>query len=134
MFTYFKQCGPIGFPLLIITVANIVLTIRSAAKIAGAGSEIDPRVSNGINSILFWGAVAAALGFLGQYTGIYNALGAIIRATEIDPKLVMTGLRESFTTTLWGMNLLVWSAVAWAILQGWYRRRSAVAGGGQPVQ
>jgi biopolymer transport protein ExbB/TolQ len=130
MLDFFKQCGPIGYPLLIITVANIVLAIRCAVRIATAGPEGEPRVTNGINSILFWGAVAAVLGFLGQYTGIYNALGAIIRATEIDPRIVMLGFRESFTTTLWGMNLLVWSSVAWAILHGWNRHKAPAAGSG----
>jgi hypothetical protein len=37
----------------------------------------------------------------------------------------MEGFRQSFTTTLWGLNLLVWSAVAWAVLNGWHRRSAA---------
>lgn len=125
MLSFFKQTGVWGFPLLVITVANVVLVIRSAVRMTGATPETAPRIVNGINAVLFWGAFAAVLGFLGQFTGIYNALGAIINATEIAPRLVMLGLRESFTSTLWGLNLLVWSAVAWAILQGWYRRRAA---------
>jgi biopolymer transport protein ExbB/TolQ len=125
MFTYFQQCGPIGWPLLIITIANIVLAIRNAVRIAGAKPGDGPRVTNANNTILFWGAVAAVMGFLGQYTGIYNALGAIIQATKINPNLVMEGFRQSFTTTLWGLNLLVWSAVAWAVLNGWHRRSAA---------
>ena len=125
MFSFFEQTGVWGFPLLVITVANIVLVIRSVAQIPKATLETAPKISTGINAILFWGALAAVLGFLGQFTGIYNALGAIIRATEIDPRLVMMGLRESFTSTLWGLNLLVLSAVAWAILQAWYRRAAA---------
>lgn len=127
MLTYFKQCGVIGFPLLIITVANIVIAIWCAVKIAGAGGERDPRINNRLNSILFWGALSAVLGFLGQYTGIYKALGAIINATEISPRAIMMGLRESFTTTLWGMHLLVWSSAAWAVLNGWYRRKTEAA-------
>jgi hypothetical protein len=126
MLTFFKQCGLIGYPLLIITIANIVIAIRCAIKIAAGGGERDPGLTNSVNSILFWGALSAVLGLLGQYTGIYNALGAIINATEISPRLVMIGFRESFTTTLWGMNLLVWSSVAWAVLNGWYRRKTVV--------
>jgi len=126
MISFFWECGLIRWPLLLITIANIVIAVRSAVKIAGVAPGGDTRVSNSINSLLFWGAFSAVLGFLGQYTGIYKALGAIIHATAIDPKLVMLGFRESFTTTLWGMNLLVWSAVAWAILQGWYRRKASV--------
>ena len=127
MLTFFKQCGLIGYPLLIITIANVVIAIRCAVKIAGTSSERDPGLANSLNSILFWGALSAVLGFLGQYTGIYKALGAIINATEISPRLIMMGFRESFTTTLWGMNLLVWSSIAWAVLNGWYRRKTAVA-------
>jgi biopolymer transport protein ExbB/TolQ len=125
MFRFFMQCGLIGWPLLIITIANIVMVVRCAITIPRLRSEDGPRVVNRINAILFWGALAAVLGFLGQYTGIYKALGAIIVATEISPNVVMQGLRESFTTVLWGLNLLVWSAVAWAALQAWYRKASS---------
>ncbi|MGD8413686.1 MAG: hypothetical protein PVF33_05610, partial [Candidatus Latescibacterota bacterium] len=81
MFTFFKQCGLMGFPLLIITVANAVIAIRCAVRIAGAGRARDAGINRSLNSLLFWGAMGAVLGFLGQYTGIYNALRVIINAT-----------------------------------------------------
>jgi biopolymer transport protein ExbB/TolQ len=133
MFTFLKQCGPFGVPLLIITIANFVIAVRCAVKIAREGTERDPAISNGLNAVLFWGALGAVLGLLGQYTGIYNALGAIIRASEISPRVVATGFRESFTTTLWGLNLLVWSSVAWGVLSGWHTRKRTVADRGQPA-
>ena len=127
MLTIFKQSGVFALPLLIITIANVVIAVRCAIFIAGSGPAGDNRVTNSLNSILFWGAIGAVLGFLGQYTGIYNALGAIIQAPEISPSVVMMGFRESFSTVLWGLNLLVFSSVVRAILQGWYHKKASAS-------
>jgi hypothetical protein len=122
MYDYFLQCGLWRYPLLAITIAIDVLIIVNITRVARGGSTDNQRMTNSINSILFWGAFSAVMGFLGQYTGIYNALGAIINAPEISPKAVMTGFRESFTTTLWGLNNLLWAAFSWAVLRAWYRK------------
>jgi hypothetical protein len=122
MLDYFLQCGVWGYPLFAITIAIDVLIIINITRIVRGGTTDELRFYNSINSILFWGAFSAVMGFLGQYTGIYIALGAIINAAEISPKMVMTGFRESFTTTLWGLNNLLGAAVAWAALRFWYRK------------
>ncbi|MGD8395265.1 MAG: MotA/TolQ/ExbB proton channel family protein, partial [Candidatus Eiseniibacteriota bacterium] len=75
-----------------------------------------------IHAILFWGVLAALLGFLGQTTGLYKALTVIAGAREISPVMVAQGFAESLTTTLFGMVLLVLSAVAWFGLHAAYRR------------
>lgn len=129
MLEFFVQCGMWRWPLLAISTAIDALIIVNIVRIVRSNTPDDPRVVNSVNSILFWGTFAAVMGFLGQYTGIYNALGAIIRATEISPRMIMTGFRESFTTTLWGMNTLLWSAIAWIVLRAWSRRAGAGAGG-----
>ena len=108
----------ISIPLLILTVVILGLTVRGIVLL-GRKPEGDVTFS-----ILFWGFVAAVLGFLGQCSGLYNGLTAISRASEIDPRIVQQGLAESFSTTLWGGALLLIAGIAWFVL-GALGKRSA---------
>jgi biopolymer transport protein ExbB/TolQ len=124
MLLFLKQCGMFGWPLLIISIVNIVLTVVSAIRVSQARPENAARTASGISAILFWGGVSAVLGFLGQHSGLYNALYAISRAKEISPNIVAEGFAQSFTTTIFGMTILVLSALAWFALNAWQRRAS----------
>jgi biopolymer transport protein ExbB/TolQ len=84
--------------------------------------------TNGINAILFWGALSAILGLLGQSSGLYNSLNVIAQAQAISPNLVAQGFAESFSTTIIGLTTLVLSAVAWFALNAWKRRVAAPRG------
>ena len=108
---FIKMSGMFGVPLLILTVVIAGLIIRAAMTLKRKSAE------GTVFSILFWGFVAAVLGFLGQCSGLYNGLTAISRASEINPRVVQQGLAESFSTTLWGGTLLLVSGVAWFVLR-----------------
>lgn len=125
MSLFLKQCGLFGMPLILISIVNIVLFIVSVRRLVNARRETAPRTVNGIHAILFWGAASAVLGFLGQHSGLYNALTAIGRAREISPPIVAQGIAESFTTTIFGLTILVLSAFAWFGLLAWYRKIAA---------
>lgn len=122
MFVFFQKCGPYGWLLLAMTVTNTVLFILTLMKLLGDRKGPAPGLQHRLNAILFWGVIAAVTGLLGQYHGIYNALNAIIRATEISPSVIAMGFAESFTTTLWGLVLCVVSAVVWMLLSGPVRK------------
>lgn len=126
MLDFFKAAGVFAYPLTLISIVNVVIVLRCAAGLAkGSG----PVLTHSINAVLFWGCVSAALGFLGQCSGLYNALGVISRAPAINPALVARGFAESFTTTIFGLTILVLSALAWFALSTWHRRAT---GGVQP--
>ena len=110
--------GLFAIPMLILTLTIPVLTIRAALRIR-RGDPADPRRDGSLAAILFWGFAAAVMGFLGQCSGLYNALVAISAASEIDPRIVTRGFAESFTTTIWGGALLLISGLAWLALRGW---------------
>ena len=69
-----------------------------------------------MHAIIFWGGITAAVGFLGQISGTYNAMNAIARAEQINPSLVAMGFAESLTTTIYGLDVLIVSALIWFIL------------------
>lgn len=121
---FLKQCGAFGMPLILLGITTFILILVAIARLRTLRPETAPRTVQGIHAILFWGAVSAVLGFLGQHTGLYNALGAIGRAREISPQVVARGFAESFTTTIFGMTILVISALAWFGLLAWYRKRA----------
>jgi biopolymer transport protein ExbB/TolQ len=119
---FFKQMGIFGFPLIILFVVVVVLAVKKATDLFG-GRELSPaQMENGLHAILFWGGVSAVLGVLGQVSGIYNALSVIARATEISPQITAMGFAESFTTTIFGLTILIVSAILWFVLYTRYRK------------
>lgn len=118
------------FPLLFLALLNAILFIRGALRLTQARREEGPRILHGIHAILFWGAVGAGLGFLGQSSGIYLALQAVAGATEVSPAACAEGLATSFSSTILGVAILLGSAVGWFLLAGWYRRVERTWGSG----
>ncbi len=123
MLSLFKAAGIWGYILLVLLVMILFQTIRRALALTKPQAAGDDDAERGIHAILFWGGFSALLGIYGQITGLYHALGAIIAATEIAPKLIMQGLTESFTSTLFGMSNLILASLAWHFLLQAQRRR-----------
>jgi hypothetical protein len=117
MLRYLAMAGPFGIVLLVVALVIAILTIVTAVRISNKGRVGDPGFKNGLNGILFWGCLAAVLGLLGQFSGLWHALGAISKADAINPRLVAIGLMESFSTTILGLIILVLSSLIWFALR-----------------
>lgn len=126
MLRLFLQCGVIGWPLLIIAVVNAVLIVKAAVRISRARSGSASGLASSVHPILFWGAMSAVLGFLGQHTGLYKVFTVISHAREISPNVVAVGLAESLTTVIFGLTIFVVSALAWFLLLAWSRHAMRV--------
>ena len=124
--SWFFRMGIYAFPLCLLALLVVGLIVTRAVQALGAGGARRPAAQD-LNPILFWGAVAAVLGFLGQYHGMYNGLRAIAAADALSPYIIAQGLAESFLTTIFGLTTLVVAALAWFGLGALQRRR---AGGG----
>lgn len=122
MLPFFKAAGIWGYILLILLAVILIQIVRRVLRLPKAPVEGEDAEA-GIHSILFWGAFSALLGIYGQISGIYHALGAIIAATEVSPKVILMGLSESFTSTLFGMFNLVLASLAWHFILQAQRRR-----------
>jgi hypothetical protein len=125
MIDLLKVAGTTGPILLLLAGLVLVLIGRSLIRIVRRDGLDGPAFRSGVNSILFWGAISAALGLLGQLSGLWKALGVISRATEISATAVARGLMESFSTTIMGLVILVVSAIAWFALKTWARHVAA---------
>ena len=128
MFGFFLAMGMWRWPLVILAAVILFLTIKKSIDLFVRKELVKADLEKGLNAIPFWGVICAVLGLLGQITGIYKALQAIIRATEISPNVIARGLAESFTTTIAGLVILVASAIIWFVLHSRYR--SIVTGTG----
>jgi biopolymer transport protein ExbB/TolQ len=110
------------WPLLILALINLFLIIRGMLALF-AGTPADPRKAvQGLHAILFWGVISALLGILGQLSGIYHAMLAIMQADALSPSVIAMGFAESMTTTIFGLTILFFSAVAWFALHARYRQ------------
>lgn len=126
MFDVYRLMGPWGMILLVLILGNVCLVGWSILKLSTNGRRKDSSLEGKINAVLFWGAMGAVLGVLGQLNGIYLGLSAILAAPEIDPAVVAEGFAISFLPTLFGLALLAGSALAWFVLRGVYGRMTRV--------
>ena len=119
---FMKSGGPFMWLLMILALVNLFLIVRSAIRLFGGNATEAPKAAQGLHAILFWGTISALLGILGQLSGIYKALNVIMRASEISPNAIAMGFAESLTTTITGLLILFFSAIAWFALQARYRQ------------
>ncbi len=122
--------GMYKYPMFILVIVILLLAVKKAVDLFGGKDLTNSQLEKGLHAIIFWGAISAVFGILGQITGIYNALNAIIRAEEIDPRICAAGFAQSFTTSIFGLNVLMFSAIVWFVLLSRYRKR---AGGSRKI-
>lgn len=108
----------------LLALVNLCLVGWCLAKIVGTGPHADPALEGKINAVLFWGGIGAVMGILGQCSGLYLGVRAILGAAEIDPNVVAEGFAISFLPTLFGLMLLLGSALAWFLLRSIYGRKT----------
>jgi len=124
MFQLIQQSGPFGQLICVLGLVNLALSGWVLASLLGSPGAGGARSLQGrINAILFWGAVGALAGLLGQASGLYLASRAVSVASEISPYIVMEGLAVSFLPTLMGFLLLLASALVWWGFRSLHARR-----------
>lgn len=117
------SCGPMLWPMMVLTAVVLVMSLVSALRLLRG--RAGPRVRSSINAILFWGVVTAVLGLLGQWMGLYKGTQVILRdgpRLGINPQAVGLGFAEALRTSILGVTVLIVSGVAWFLLQAWWRR------------
>lgn len=124
---FLREAGPLIFPLALLTVVVILLSLWNALNLVLRRAVKPARRRSSIDSILFWGSVAAILGFLGQWIGILKMTKFIAREGVVSPPMVVLGLSEALLTTVTGMLVLCVSAFLWFFLRVglWARERRA---------
>ncbi len=65
------------------------------------------RLERGLAVLASVANVAPMLGFLGTVTGMINAFAALSRTTQVDPRVVASGISEALITTATGLAIAV---------------------------
>lgn len=116
MMRFIQEAGPLILPVILLLVVIATLSIRNAVALIGGKSAAAKRRGS-IDAILFWGSVAALLGFLGQWLGVMKLITAMVEHGLASPQLVVLGVAESLQTPLGGMFVFVISAFLWFFLR-----------------
>ncbi|MFC1661184.1 MotA/TolQ/ExbB proton channel family protein [Gemmatimonadota bacterium] len=127
MFDFIRGSGPYGLLICGLVLLNLGLVGWILVKLLGNGGGRSQALEGKINAVLFWGGIGAVLGVLGQVNSIYLALREILSASDISPNVIAEGFAISFTSTIMGLLLLLFSALAWMGLRGLYNRTTRVA-------
>jgi len=121
MIHFFMSGGPMMWLLLLIALVVLVLFIKKAVQLF-SGSTSPEDADAGINAVIFWGSISAVLGFFAHFYGVYQAMQAIKMANDISPAIVAEGYAMSLVTILFGMFILLVSAIFWFILRWKYKQ------------
>jgi len=105
------------FPVLLMWIIVITLAIRFIFLYRGNKNPHKLKKTN--DGILFFGSLAFLIGITGQMVGLVAAFDAIQNVGDagIDPHLVAGGLKVTFIVPLFGMALLLISAIIWFVFR-----------------
>ena len=117
MIQAFQSGGIIIWPLLLIGIGVLALCGRVALLLLGKGDPVPADVEWRLRAILFWGAMAVALGLLGTIAGIIQMAQAISLASAVEPTLVWGGFGVALVTLIFGLGVFLIASVFWFILR-----------------
>ncbi len=120
MLELFKMGGPLTFPIALIGIAVVVLSLIAVIRLVQGRMPAGRAGEASLQALPFWGVVALLLGLLGQAVGHFKSLSAMIEAEAINPRAVFMGLRECFITTLMGLTVCILALLAWGALRAWH--------------
>jgi CubicO group peptidase (beta-lactamase class C family) len=126
MFSLVGNAGPWAVPLAVLTVLLSVLIVRSFFEVQ-ANNHSKSEAMDRRAAILFYGFLAAVLGFLGQCAALYRIMSTVQAADALVPERLAEGFAASFITTLWGGGLLLVAGLVWIPLR-WMSLRRPSAG------
>ncbi|TFG98388.1 MAG: hypothetical protein E4H13_09930 [Calditrichales bacterium] len=117
MTTFFLEGGSMMWLLLLFAIFIVVLSVKKGLQLFGKNEIPRSSLENGINAIIFWGAISAVLGFFAHHLGIYHAMRAIAAASDVSPAIVSYGYSMSLVTVLTGLMIFIISALIWFLLR-----------------
>jgi hypothetical protein len=111
------EAGPVIWPIFLLTLVIGLLVAWNALCLLIGWTRPPARRRQSIDAVLFWGAVAAVLGGLGQWMGIHKMTQAVAMRGIVNPQAVVHGISESLLTPVAGMAVLIAAAVVWSVLR-----------------
>lgn len=124
MFRIFMEGGFLMFPLVLIVLVLIGLTLRTLWELIVRGGADTALIQNGLDGLLFWGSFAVILGLLGSVLGYNKSIAALVQRGLANPVFVWIGAAEGMVSTIAGLLVLALAGLAWFGLRwGFLRTR-----------
>ncbi len=93
-----------------------VLSVYYAVKVTKADPAEIPVLRHRLTYIRSIGLLAMVLGILGQLIGLFSGFGAIQQAGGVSQTILVSGLKVSLITTMYGILIFIVSYVIWLFL------------------
>lgn len=126
MMEYMWRGGPVMWPILILAIVIVVLTLSNAIRLF-VSRKADAQTQSSVNAILFWGTVAVFLGWFGQWNGLYSMASIVVDSPTLNPAMVVMGFWETLVSAIAGLAVFIVAAPCWFLLHA--RCRSLRAAG-----
>lgn len=117
MLRLLMEAGPLIWPIILLSQVIGILALWNVIALLVWGRASLQRRRQSIDGVLFWGAVAAIVGFLGQWMGIHKMSVVVAEHGVVNPKMVAYGISESLLTSVAGMAVLVGALLLWFVLR-----------------
>ena len=113
-----NDVGLIRWPLVFSLGAVLFLGALSAVRLFRPGARADGHTKAWLDAVLFWGGFATASGVLGTLVGVIVAAQSIEAAGGGVPQsLLWGGVKVALLSAVFGLLILVLSALLWFVLQ-----------------
>lgn len=110
MLNLISQAGILGWPMVLIALANIILAVRYGIKLYGSDKE----TSVDLNKIIFLGVLALSLGVFTHYLGLYQGLQIY---SYLSAAQVAGGYATSLVALMIGLVIFIVSGILWFVLR-----------------
>ena len=117
MIQFLMEAGPLIWPIIVLTLVIGLLFLWNAIALLIWPRKWRDRRRHSIDAVLFWGGVAAVVGFLGQWLGFHRMSRAVAEQGIVNPQMVAYGISESLLTPVAGMFVLVAAGLLWILLR-----------------
>lgn len=117
MIQFLTEAGPLILPIILLTLVIGLLVLWNVLCLLLRRDDLPARRRQSVDAVLFWGGVAAVLGFLGQWIGIHKMTRIVAERGIVSPSAVAYGISESLLTPIAGMTVLVAAALLWFFLR-----------------
>lgn len=117
MIRFLMEAGPLIWPIILLTPVIGLLVLWNVIALLVWPKRSTRRRRHSIDAILFWGGVAALVGFLGQWIGFHKMIRAVAEQGIVNPAAVAYGISESLLTPIAGMFVLVTAGLLWFLLR-----------------
>lgn len=119
MMDFLRTGGIAMWPLAAVTLGILYMTVRSGLLLR-RGETPAEEIRRNLLGILFWGAMAMVLGFLGTVMGIVMMAEAAQLAGPVEPTLIWGGVHVALTTLLVGSFIFIVATLIWFALRSWH--------------